>query len=376
MRILYFFREFDNYMFKWQRLHIFDELLRNGIEIEVFNPLNYDSYDAANERLVSHLKVNKGLYSLFMTCVGSEYLYKDTIQEISKMEIPTLLICFDNLHTPFVHKKIASVFDLVWVTSRETKYLFEKWGCKKVVFQTYAANPYIFVPNWGKPVQSISFIGSIYGGRVNKIEQLGESNLRCDLYSDDFFNNDIIAKKSKSTNISQVEIKNVIQEIIRSMSFSIGRKVIISSLINNYFRSRSSIIKDYKCINKFPSVSFEKMLEIYSNSSLSLNITELRNTFVLKNPVHKVHLRTFEIPMCGGLQLASYTEELATYFEDGKEIVLYKTPEELISKSKFYLNPKNEKQILNMKIAARNRSLDEHTWVKRFDLIFKLLEIK
>jgi spore maturation protein CgeB len=111
------------------------------------------------------------------------------------------------------------------------------------------------------------------------------------------------------------------------------------------------------------------MCNIYSNHSLSLNITELRDTYLLKKPIHKIHLRAFEIPMSGGLQFASYTEELASYFEENREIVLYRCHEEMIEKAKFYLNSKNEKLIQNMKMSARKRAESEHTWSKRLQNI-------
>jgi spore maturation protein CgeB len=93
-------------------------------------------------------------------------------------------------------------------------------------------------------------------------------------------------------------------------------------------------------------------------------------------PVHKMHLRTFEIPMCGGLELASYTEELAGYFEDGNEIVLYNSNEEFISKAKFYLDKKNESLCLKMKKSARKRAELDHTWINRFDKVFEVLTLK
>lgn len=83
------------------------------------------------------------------------------------------------------------------------------------------------------------------------------------------------------------------------------------------------------------------MIKAYSNYALALNVTELRNTYLLKNPIYKLHLRTFEIPMCGGIEFTTYNDELASYFEEGKEIVFYKSKEEMIDKVRFYLSEKN-----------------------------------
>jgi spore maturation protein CgeB len=117
------------------------------------------------------------------------------------------------------------------------------------------------------------------------------------------------------------------------------------------------------------------MNELYSNFALSLNITEVWDTYVLKRPVHKLHLRAFEIPMCGGLQFAPNIEELAGYFEDDKEIVLYNDKNEYIDKAKYYLQEKLYNKRIEMKKAARLRVEQEHTWMNRFDKIFSMLNI-
>jgi spore maturation protein CgeB len=128
-----------------------------------------------------------------------------------------------------------------------------------------------------------------------------------------------------------------------------------------------------KNIQIFPSVSFKEMVELYSSFAISLGITDVRNTYLLKNPVLKLHLRTFEIPMSGGLQIINYTDEIASYFEDKKEIILYKSENELIDKTKFYLQDSQDSVRIKMKIAARRRAESDHTWTNRFIKIFEKL---
>lgn len=65
MKILYFFQELSTPMFQWQRLHLIDELERNGHEVEVLNPLLYKNPDEANEVLCN--TINTNTYDLFFT---------------------------------------------------------------------------------------------------------------------------------------------------------------------------------------------------------------------------------------------------------------------------------------------------------------------
>ena len=181
---------------------------------------------------------------------------------------------------------------------------------------------------------------------ANKINLLVENKISCSVYSD--YKSDNKNRISKS----DIHITNYYELMINAfklLSFSIGRKVISGAIINKILKRRDKKLIGTNNLSIFPSVEFKEMNYLYSNLALSLNITELRNTYVLDKPIHKLHLRTFEIPMSGGLELASYSSELSNYFEDGKEIVLYKTNEEMIDKAKFYLNPNNYSIINNMK---------------------------
>ncbi len=368
MNILYFFKDYDNYMSKWQYIHILDELERHGHKVIIYNPLAYKTPEELNENLIPFIKSSKKKFDLFMNCESDGFLFTSTVTAIQNLGLSTLLICFDNLHAPHLHKKMAPLFDIVWITSLETKYLFELWGCKKIIFQTYAANPYTFKPKWKLAKHSLCFVGSPYGSRINILNTLTQSEVRCDVYADSILNKE----KGKKNQIPNIKI-SAIERVIRSMSFQIGRKVLYADLLNISILNHKSILNINEFLSIHPSISFEEMQEIYSNSSLALNITVLRNTYLLKNPIHKIHLRTFEIPMCGGLEIAPFSDELAGYFEDGKEIVLYKSEEEFISKAKFYTDTKNDALCFKMKQDARKRAKNEHTWNIRFNNLFDFI---
>jgi hypothetical protein len=304
-------------------------------------------------------------FDLFMNPASSSLLYKETVQAISVLGIPTLLICFDNLHAPFIHQEIAPFFDLVWLTSFETEYLFKKWGCT-TIFLPYAANPSIFAPQWGKEIDSIGFIGTLYDDRVQRINQLTGAELPCTVYSAMF------APQSKANANKKLNGTEVISLLFKLSRFKLGRKVALARILDKLKPGNNSLVlNDF--LTTLPSVPFEQINTIYSNHALSLNITELRNTFSLRHPIHKLHLRTFEIAMCGGLQIAPFVEELETYFKDGEEILLCKNDDEFVSKAKFYLKPENAMLRMKIKRNARKRAEAEHTWENRFAKIFETL---
>jgi len=82
-----------------------------------------------------------------------------------------------------------------------------------------------------------------------------------------------------------------------------------------------------------------------------------------------VRLRDFEAPLCRSCYLTGYTEEIAEFYELGKEIDTYQSPEELVDKVKFYLN--HPKEAENLREAAYQRAKRDHTWVNRFEELFE-----
>lgn len=357
-------------MDSWQEVHYINELTVNGHEFILFDPNSFPTISDANDELLKDIRNNKGKYDLFFNAYGETLLFPETLKQIKALGLPSLLICFDNLHVPYMHRSIAPLFDLVWLTSFETQAMFEQWGCN-CYFQPYAANPYTFYPSFGDEIKTIGFIGTPYGSRVEKINDLVNAGVSCTVYSDKTnFEGKIPPKKKKL-----YDYWNLLQADIELLRFPIGRKVVKAELCKKLFVKSSALNVKSEYLCSRASVPFEEMNKLYSNFSLSLGITELWNTYVLSKPIYKLHLRTFEIPMCGGLQLVSYTDELANYFEDGKEIVFYSSKDEYIDKTKFYLDDRREGLRLKMKKAARYRSEYEHTWQNRFDKIFEVMNL-
>lgn len=80
--------------------------------------------------------------------------------------------------------------------------------------------------------------------------------------------------------------------------------------------------------------------------------------------------RTFEIAACGGFQLVDNARsELNKYFEIGKEVDTFSSPDELIEKIEYYLN--HEEKRKEMARRARERCLKEHTFHERLEFVLE-----
>ena len=352
----------------WVNFHIFDELSHCGHYIVIFNIGLYPCIDQANSELLRKIRADSPKIDLLVCFEGCPIL-GEIIQGVKAHGVRTLLFLNNNLHVPYTDKGVAPFFDLVWLTSSETMSLIQKWGCN-CLFLPYAANPRLFKPVYGREIRGVGFIGNLYGTRCLKINDLLRADIPCFIYSSSFSSPKIA--KNSAPSLSQ-GVKISIDDLIL-MKFPIGRRIIWSKVVKRFFVKQHRLLSSAPSLNQFPSVSFEDMNVLYSNFSISLGITEVWDTYVLKRPIHKLHLRTFEIPMCGGLQFAPYIRELAGYFE--KEIIFYRSKEEYVDKARYYLQNNRSQLRMAMKRAARRRAEQEHTWSCRFDKVFSRLDLR
>lgn len=113
------------------------------------------------------------------------------------------------------------------------------------------------------------------------------------------------------------------------------------------------------------ATDFKTIIEVFDSSKVCLN---------LSNPWHhgtmpQIKGRHFEIPQVGSLQISTPADDLGSYFIEGKEIVIASSVDELIEKTKYYIEHDIERELIAN--AGRQRMLAEHQWSHRFSNIFK-----
>jgi hypothetical protein len=205
-------------------------------------------------------------------------------------------------------------------------------------------------------------VGSPYGSRVNLINTLLKNELSVDLFAN-------VNSSEPLTKHTKQKLILYVKPFLNLVKFSYGRKIILGALKNKLIKNALLEI-DNRYLKLLKPVELINLGDVYSSYALSLSSTSARNTGVLKEPLDIINLRSFEIPMSGGLQVCKYNKELASYFKDGEEIVFYHDEKDLIKKIEFYLLPENTNLREKMKTAARARAVKDHSWFARFRVIF------
>jgi spore maturation protein CgeB len=117
-------------------------------------------------------------------------------------------------------------------------------------------------------------------------------------------------------------------------------------------------------------LSDDELVAMYSRSRVSLGFSAVAH--VPKDgspPIKQVRLRDFEAPMSGAFYLVERFDELAEFFEPGKEVVFFEDEHDLAGKAKFYLAHETERR--KIREAGLRRAREEHTWHRRFERAFE-----
>lgn len=109
----------------------------------------------------------------------------------------------------------------------------------------------------------------------------------------------------------------------------------------------------------------EAVSTVYAWSKINLNIS-------LKGIEGGTPQRIMDIMGAGGFAMTNFCPETAELFEEDKEIVMFRTPEELVEKAGYYLSHEKERErIAN---AGQKKVLQEFTYEKKLKKLMEWVE--
>lgn len=119
-------------------------------------------------------------------------------------------------------------------------------------------------------------------------------------------------------------------------------------------------------------LSDDELIRMYSASRISLGFTAVAELPKDGSPViRQVRLRDFEATMSGAFYMVEQFDELTEFFEPDREIVFFRTAEELVDKAEYYLRHPAERERIRQ--ASLRRARAEHTWQRRFETVFRTI---
>lgn len=122
---------------------------------------------------------------------------------------------------------------------------------------------------------------------------------------------------------------------------------------------------EYARVNKHGTVDYwDEAPVIYRNSKINLNLT-------LRSIRTGIPLRVWDILAAGGFCLTNYQPELLMYFENGKDLVIFESVDDLVQKIGYYLEHEDERKAIAENGYRKVKKL--HQYQNRFDEMRKYI---
>jgi spore maturation protein CgeB len=246
------------------------------------------------------------------------------IGEITRMGIPTVNWYCNASYQFELVEEIARAYDFCLVPEKFRLDDYRRVGANPIYCQE-AANPNVYRPHDVPAEFDVTFVGQRYGTRPEYLKRLLQHGVDARAWGPRW------------------------EEQARRAT----------SPLDHELARRSG-----------PALSDDELVVMYSRSKVSLGFSTVAH--VPKDgspPIKQVRLRDFEAPMSGAFYLVERFDELAEFFEPGKEVVFFDDEEDLADKARFYLRNEPERQ--RIRDAGMNRAREEHTWHRRFERAFE-----
>jgi len=347
-----------------------------------FTPQELEVRSQITRKIIDEVKQahRQSPINLFLSYFYNSHFDPAGFEEIHKLGIPTVNFYCNSIYQFELVSQIAEKVNFSWHAEKLARESYLKVGATPVWVQM-GADPDVYHPIENINRQSKAcFVGQRYADRDRLLAELINNQIAVDIYGRGW---NLSAMASQKSSQQQKDVKGEY----------LGRRLQTPGSLNSYAQKAWSFIKNEGTIAGLmrtirqlnyrsqsrqldPIVTqnacgfAENISETFARYEIILNFS---NVWADGQPSSKliphVRLRDFEAPMCRTCYLTGYTDEIAEFYEIGKEIDTYFSSEELVDKTRFYIEKPNEAE--KLREAGYQRALRDHTWERRFEELFK-----
>jgi spore maturation protein CgeB len=313
-----------------------------------------------NEFESEHLRKRFDLAFLYL---ADGFIDFDVIHRMREKGVVTVNFSCNNIHQFHLVKEISTHVDYAVFTEKNAEESFIQVGARAVHMQM-AANPILY-RHYALPYDyDVTFVGQRYADRGHYIASLIRHGINAHAFGARW--------TTAGEQVGNVSFKDRLDKL-RTILQQNGLPY-VATYVLNALRQRSRDREENASLqgHAHDIVDDDEMIKLYSRSKINLGFSAVfEGARVGGEKLQHIRLRDFEIPMSGGFYMTGFVEELAEYYDIGKEIECYASFEELIDKAEFYLA--NEPSRERIRQAGLKRSLSDHRWQNRFTKLFTRL---
>lgn len=338
MRILYVAHRYDygrpELGYSFEHYNFFESLRSMGHEIDYFD-LGERSRalgrEGMNEALLT--RTNTTQPDLVFTFMFEEELDPDTVREVTARTTTFNWFADDHWRFESFTSRWAPCFTWVSTTARSALQKYAALGYRNVIKTQWAAATSRYYKRGLPLTHDVTFVGQAYGDRPEVVRTLREAGVPVQTWG-------------RGWAVRRAHLLAARLPGIRS----VGGTALLR-------RAEASTRCDQ-----------DEMIAIFEQSKVNLNLVSAS-----QGDESQIKGRTFEVPACGGFLLDGHAEGLEEYFDIGRELVVYADADDLRDKCRFFLA--NESARAKIAEAGHRRVHREHTYVQRFNHIFRTMDL-
>src|SRR3990167_5616061 len=314
--------------------------------------------------LVKNLKKEQDL-NLIFCCVYDDFLLPKYAKALSMLNIPMVNYNVDMPTHWFRQIRTAKYFDIVLCAHQNNMGHLKKYAKKVLYFPMAAQQSHlIYTASQLEKKYDVTFLGMAYPYRQQILSELIKSDIPLFIFG-----------KNWNSDQSNVYVKNISETLYYMFHYAWPRFK-AEGLISLWkaFLNRFCLKHDTKPIPFIPQKAIKGVLSqtelsaLFYQSKINIGFTRYANFHHNKPGQCQMKLRDFEVPMAGGFYLVEKAPGYEQEFIDGEEVVTWKTTADLLEKIRYYLKHDIERDAIALR--GQKRALQDHTWEKRFNILF------
>lgn len=369
---------------------ILDVFNRKGYSVDVDDTPIADKLNDINFAEAFLEKIQSGNYD----CVFSFNFYPIISKVTEAVGTKYISWCFDSPLKTLYTEAVFNSCNYIFVFDYQNVHRLKALGVNNVFHMPLAVNTNKLNRLLSSNIRNtkyqhdVSFIGRTYNDSTNFYDQITnmpdyyrgffEGIIRaqmdlfgCDLSSAICTDSFVKSLDFVNFNISDevlLDSGDMFSQILQKKITAIERPEILTMLADAGISvSHFASPKDLKVpqVKQMGYVNYDtEMPLVFRNSKINLNIT-------LRTILSGIPLRCMDIMGAGGFLLSNYQPELAEYFVDGEEMVMYTGRQDLLDKVTYYLN--NDEERISIAINGQKKIEKEYSYDIMLDKIFNIV---
>lgn len=365
----------------WIEHHIVGTLKDAGHTVNVYYQNFVGEFfgrDRSDERLAKNLDLlelaknlnqRSGL-DLIFCYVYDDFLLPETARALAALDVPMVNYNVDMVNQWYRQTRTAKYFTRMLCAQRENMDQLARYNPQVLYFpmagRVVREQPDL--PCNFKPAAPVTFLGTPNIHRAAVLSRLHADGVPLAVYGK-YWKEKRQASKSPGLektfrDIVHYGIPKLRSEGITGLSEAFIRR----------FTHRTSVLSCQLPESVIHGILPENCLDaLFAESQINLGFTRMTGDDPdLRGKTH-TKLRDFEVPLAGGFYLVERVPEYSELFKTGVEVETWETVAELSEKIRYYLDHIDKRN--EIAVAGKRRAVADHTWEKRFSMLFADLGI-